>query len=152
MKQKIVTYLLGAQAVTLVTGYILKAPDLSATAERQSTIREQQTETAFERQEAMSRAQTCLVMASELPITDGVSGYFSSAKNGRIIIDKKRPFPDGTTVCDAFGNTGIVETDINGTPIITDIKKMPQEVITEILTERGLTPKPSKRPFAKRQK
>ena len=152
MNRKITAYLLGAQIAALSIAYILKAPDLSATAERQSTIREHQTETAFERQEATNRAQTCLLMASEFPITDGVAGYFSSVKKGRIVIDKKRPFPDGTTVCDGFGNTGIVETDINGTPIITDIKKMPQEVITEILTERGLTPKPSKIPFAKQQK
>ena len=149
MKRNLVTSLIGLQVAALSVGYILKAPDLSATAERQSSIRNHQTEAAFERQEAIARAQTCLVLASELPITDGTAAYFSSLKNGRIVINKKRPFPDGTNVCDAFGNTGIVEADNNGNPIITDIKKMPIESMKEILSERNLSPKPSKKPFAK---
>lgn len=152
MKRKIATYLIGVQVAALSVGYILRAPDLSATAERQSNIREHQTETAFERQEAINRAQSCQVLASELPITDGIAVYFSSIKKGRVVIDKKRPFPDGTIVCDAFGNTGIVEVDANGLPIVTGIKKMPEESIKEILAERGLAPKPSKRPFAKQTK
>jgi hypothetical protein len=121
---------------------------LSATAARQASIRSQQTETAFERQEAISRAQTCLVLATGLPITDGTAAYFSSTKGGRIVIHKNRPLPDGTGVCDAFGNTGIVATDAEGTPIISDIRRMPPEQMKEILTARGVTPRPTLRPYA----
>lgn len=149
INRKITTYLIGAQIAALSAGYILRAPDLSAKAERQANIRQHQTETAFERSEAISRAQTCLVLASELPITDGTAAYFSSLKNGRIVINKKRPLPDGTGVCDAFGNTGIVSTDVAGNPIVTEIRKMPSEQMQEILNSRGAMPKPTKRPFAK---
>jgi hypothetical protein len=57
--------------------------------------------------------------------------------------------PDGTGVCDAFGNTGVVATDAEGTPVVTDIRRMPPEQMKEILTTRGVMPRPSTRPFAK---
>ncbi len=147
--RKITTYLIGAQVAALSVGYILRSPDLSANAERQANIRDQQTETAFERQEAISRAQTCIALATELPITDGSAAYFSSVKGGKIVIHKNRPMPDGTGVCDAFGNTGVVATDAQGTPVVTDIRRMPPEQMKEILTTRGVMPRPSTRPFAK---
>jgi hypothetical protein len=149
LNRKATTYLIGAQVAALSVGYILRSPDLSATAARQASYRRQHTETAFERQEAISRAQTCLVLATELPITDGTAAYFSSTKGGRIVIHKNRPLPDGTGVCDAFGNTGIVATDAEGTPIISDIRRMPPEQMKEILSTRGVMPRPSSRPFAK---
>jgi hypothetical protein len=149
LNRKATTYLIGAQVAALSVGYILRSPDLSATAARQASIRSQQTETAFERQEAISLAQTCLVLATELPITDRTAAYFSSAKGGRIVIHKNRPMPDGTGVCDAFGNTGVVSTDAEGTPIISDIRRMPPEQMKEILTARGVMPRQSSRPFAK---
>jgi hypothetical protein len=68
LNRKATTYLIGAQVVALSVGYILRSPDLSANAQRQASIRNQQTETAFERQEAIQRAQTCLILASELPV------------------------------------------------------------------------------------
>lgn len=143
MKQKIITYLIGAQVAALATAYIVKAPDLSATANKQAAIRTQETERGFEQQEAISRAQSCLVLLSEMPITDGTAAYFSALKNGRIVIDKKRPLPDGTGVCDAFGNTGIVSFDDDGNPIVSDIKRMPPEQMKEILDERGVAHKNS---------
>jgi hypothetical protein len=149
LNRKATTYLIGAQVAALSVGYILRSPDLSATAARQASIRSQQTETAFERQEAISRAQTCIVLATELPITDGTAAYFSSTKGGRIVIHKNRPLPDGTGVCDAFGNTGIVTNDAEGTPIVSDIRRMPPEEMKEILTVRGVMPRQSTRPFAK---
>ena len=147
--RKITTYLIGAQVAALSVGYILRSPDLSANAERQANIRDQQTETAFERQEAISRAQTCIVLATALPITDGSAAYFSSVKGGKVVIHKNRPMPDGTGVCDAFGNTGVVESDTEGVPIVSDIRRMPPEQMKEILTTRGVMPRPSTRPFAK---
>jgi len=149
LNRKATTYLIGAQVAALSVGYILRSPDLSKNAERQTTIRNQQTETAFERQEAISRAQTCIVLATELPITDGSAAYFSSVKGGKVVIHKNRPMPDGTGVCDAFGNTGVVESDTEGVPIVSDIRRMPPEQMKEILTTRGVMPRPSTRPFAK---
>ena len=111
LNRKATTYLIGAQVAALSVGYILRSPDLSANAERQANIRNQQTETAFDRAEAISRAQTCIVLTTELPITDGSAAYFSSVKGGKVVIHKNRPMPDGTGVCDAFGNTGVVVTD-----------------------------------------
>src|SRR4028119_1449124 len=141
LTRKATTYLIGAQVAALAVGYILRSPDLSANSERQANIRNQQTETAFERQEAISRAQTCIVLATELPITDGAAAYFSSTKGGRIVIHKNRPMPDGTGVCDAFGNTGVVTTDAEGVPIVSDIRRMPPEQMKEILTNRGVMPR-----------
>jgi hypothetical protein len=149
LNRKATTYLIGAQVAALSVGYILRSPDLSATAARQASYRRQQTETAFERSEAISRAQTCIVLATELPITNQSAAYFSSTKGGRIVIHKNRPMPDGTGVCDAFGNTGVVTTDAEGTPIISDIRRMPPEQMKEILTARGVMPRQSTRPFAK---
>ena len=149
INRKTTTYLIGAQVAALSVGYILRSPDLSATAERQANIRDQQTETAFERQEAISRAQTCVVLKTELPITDGIAAYFSSVKGGKVVIHKNRPMPDGTSVCDAFGNTGVVASDAEGNPIVSDIRRMPPEDMKEILTTRGVMPRPSTRPFAK---
>ena len=149
LNRKATTYLIGAQVAALSVGYILRSPDLSANAERQANIRNHQTQAAFERQEAISRAQTCIVLATELPITDGSAAYFSSLKGGRIVIHKNRPMPDGTGVCDAFGNTGVVTTDAEGVPIVSDIRRMPPEQMKEILTTRGVMPRQSTRPFAK---
>ena len=148
INRKATTYLIGAQVAALSVGYILRSPDLSANAQRQASIRNQQTETAFERSEAIQRAQTCLVLAAELPITDGTAAYFSSLKNGRIVINKKRPLPDGTGVCDAFGNTGVVATDEQGSPIVSDIQRMPPEEMKEILKARGVNSRQTLRPHA----
>ena len=148
INRKATTYLIGAQVIALSVGYILRSPDLSANAQRQASIRNQQTETAFERQEAIQRAQTCLVLAAELPITDGTAAYFSSLKNGQIVINKKRPLPDGTGVCDAFGNTRVVVIDAEGSPIVSDIQRMPPEEMKGILKARGVTPHQTLRPYA----
>jgi hypothetical protein len=148
INRKTTAYLIGAQVTALSVGYILRSPDLSANAARQANIRNQQTEIAFERSEAIQRAQTCLVLAAELPITDGTAAYFSSLKNSRIVINKKRPLPDGTGVCDVFGNTGVVVTDAEGTPIVSDIRRLPPEEMKEILKARGVTPRPTLRPYA----
>ena len=140
MQFKPSTYLIGAQIAALMVGYILRAPDLQATAERQDSIRSEQKEAAFARQEALARAQRCVVLMTELPITDGTAAYFSSVKNGRVIIHKDRPLPSKTTVCDAYGNTGIVAVDAEGNPIVSDIKQMPPEEMEKILSERNETP------------
>jgi hypothetical protein len=149
MNRKATTYLIGAQVAALSVGYILRSPDLSKNAERQANIHNQQTETAFDQAEAISRAQTCIVLATELPITDGSAAYFSSVKGGKVVIHKNRPMPDGTGVCDVFGNTGVVITDAEGVPIVSDIRRMPPEEMKEILTNRGVMPRQSTRPFAK---
>lgn len=137
-------YLLMGMAASLLAGYILRAPELSETSQRQSAIRKEQTSAAMSRLEAISRAERCVVLTSELPITDGTSAYFSSLKNGQIVIDKTRPFPSGTTVCDQFGNTGIVAFDAEGNPIITDLQSMPPEEMEAVLSQRGVMPKPTK--------
>ena len=137
------TYLIGAQVAALLVGYVLRSPDLQENAQRQASIRTQETEAAFDRQEALNRAQRCVVLMSELPITDGVAAYFSSVKGGRIVINKNRPLPSGTTVCDAFGNTGVVAMDTQGSPIVTDIRCMPSEEMEEILKKRGVMPRQS---------
>ena len=51
INRKATTYLIGVQVAALSIGYILRSPDLSANAARQGSIRNQQTETAFERQD-----------------------------------------------------------------------------------------------------
>lgn len=135
------TSLIGAQVTVLLVGYMLRSPDLSATAQRQDSLRQHAKQEAFDRQEAMQRAQTCLPLMTELPITDGTAAYFSSVKNGRIVIHKNRPMPSGTVVCDAFGNTGIVTGDFEGNPVVTDIRRMPFEEIETILQERGVMPR-----------
>ena len=142
MQFRATTYLIGAQIAALAVGYILRAPDLQATAERQDSIRSEQKEAAFARTEALARAQRCVVLMTELPITDGTAAYFSSVKNGRVIIHKDRPLPSKTTVCDAYGNTGIVAMDAEGNPIVSDIKQMPPEEMEKILSSRNETPKP----------
>ena len=142
MQFKPATYLIGAQIAALAVGYILRAPDLQATAERQDSIRSEQKEAAFARSEAMQRAQRCVVLMTELPITDGTAAYFSSVRNGRLTIHKNRPLPLGTTVCDRYGNTGIVAMDAQGNPIVSDIKQMPPEEMEKILSERNVTPTP----------
>jgi hypothetical protein len=142
------TYLIAAQLVALGLGYVLRAPDLQAKAERQMTIRNELTESAFEHQEALSRAQSCIPLMSEMPITDGTAAYFSSVEGGRIVIHKNRPMPSGTTVCDAFGITGVVALDAEGTPFVTNLRRMPPEEMQQILSERGVMPQPATHPFA----
>ena len=133
-------YLLMGMAASLLAGYVLRAPELSETSQRQSEIRKEQSLAAMSRLDAISRAERCVVLMSELPITDGTAAYFSSLKNGRIVIDKTRPFPSGTTVCDQFGNTGIVAFDAEGNPIITDLQSMPPEEMEAVLKKRGVMP------------
>ena len=142
------TYLIAAQVTALGVGYILRSPDLQATAQRQDTIRFEQKQAAFDRQAALNRALRCVVLATELPLTDGTAGYFSSVKGGRIVINKNRPMPSGTTVCDAFGNTGVIATDNQGTPVITELQSMPPEEMEKVLTQRGVMPQKNSRPFA----
>ncbi len=132
------TYLILAQAAALGFGYILRSPDLSATAQHQDAIRKQTQQEAFEYQQALNRAQTCIPLMSEVPITDGASAYFSSVVKGRVVIHKNRPMPSGTTVCDSFGNTGVIVTDFEGNPIVSDIRQMPFEEMEKILTQRGV--------------
>jgi hypothetical protein len=145
-RTNITSYLIGAQVAALIAGYMLRAPDLSKSAERQASLRQEATETAFDQQEAITRAQRCVVLLTETPITDGTAAYFSSLKNGRIVANKKRPLPDGTSVCDSFGNTGVVSTDAEGNPVVASIKQMPPEEMKEILTKRGVMPRQSKHP------
>ena len=140
--QKLSTYLIGGNVVVLLVGYTLRAPDLNATALRIATIRSEGQETALDRQEAMQRSQTCILVRADMPLTDGTAAYFSSIQGGKAIIDKKRPMPNGAKVCDRFGNTGIVDSS-DGTPIVSDIRSMPMEEMQETLKQRGLL-KPSK--------
>jgi hypothetical protein len=142
------TYLIAAQFAALGLGYVLRAPDLQAKAQRQTTIRNELTESAFEHQEALSRAQSCIPLMSEMPITDGIAAYFSSVEGGRIVIHKNRPMPSGTIVCDAFGITGVVALDAEGTPFVTNLRRMPPEEMQKILTSRGVMPTQAKHPFA----
>jgi hypothetical protein len=142
------TYLIAAQFAALGLGYVPRAPDLQATAERQTTIRNELTESAFEHQEALSRAQSCIPLMSEMPITDGTAAYFSSVEGGRIVIHKNRPMPSGTTVCDAFGITGVVALDAEGTPLVTKLRRMPPEQMQQILSNRGVMPTQATHPFA----
>jgi hypothetical protein len=138
INRKIIGYLLGLNAVVLIFGYSLRAPDLQQKAQRQSTIRDEQNAAAYERREAMNRAQRCVVLATELPITDGTAAYYSSTKQGRQIVNTKRPLPSGTTVCDQFGNTGVVASNLSGKPIISDIAQLPPEEMEQILIDRGV--------------
>lgn len=147
--QKTTNYLLGGMAIALTFGYALKAPDLTAEAERKSLIPKQEKGVALDRQSAMQRAQRCVILLTELPITDGTAAYFSSSAKGQIVIHKNRPMPNGTTVCDYFGNTGVVEVDAQGTPIVTDIKQMPPEEMEAILQKR--LPKTQKLPNSPHQ-
>jgi hypothetical protein len=147
-KKNAATYLLAAQFGALGFGYILRSPDLQATAERQTNIRNEQKASAFDRQEALSRAQNCIPLMTEMPITDGLTAYFSSIQGGKIVIDKNRPMPSGTIVCDVFGNTGIVAIDAQGTPFVSDLRRMPPEEMEKILSARGVIPQPATHPFA----
>lgn len=146
--RKTVPYLIGAQVAALGIAFVFRSPDLSATAQRQDAIRKQTQEEAYSRQEALNRAQSCIPLISEVPITDGTAAYFSSVVKGRVVIHKNRPMPDGTPVCDSFGNTGVVAFDFEGNPIVTDIRRMPIEEMEQILQQRGVKPKPTQRKFA----
>ncbi len=140
INRKTTGYLLGLNAVVLIFGYSLRAPDLQQKAQHQSSIRDEQNAAAYERREAMNRAQRCVVLASELPISDGTAAYYSATKQGRQVVNTKRPLPSGTTVCDQFGNTGIVATNLSGKPVVTDIAQLPPEEMEQILIERGVLP------------
>ncbi len=137
------TYLIGAQVAALMVGYMLRSPELTEKAERKAHIRSQAKEEAFEQQEALQRAQTCLPLLSEMPITDGTAAYFSSLENGQIVIHPHRPMPSGTIVCDAFGNTGIVSFDSLGNPVVGSIRSLPFEQMEKILQDRGVMPRPT---------
>jgi hypothetical protein len=139
--QKLTVYLIGGNIAALLVGYTLRAPDLQATALRQATIRSSATETSLDRQEAMQRSQSCILVKADMPLTDGTAAYFSSIQGGKAVINKNRPMPNGVKVCDRFGNTGIVDST-DGTPIVSDIRSMPMEEMIETLQERGLL-KPS---------
>jgi hypothetical protein len=132
------TYLIAAQVAALVAGYVIRSPSLQAEAERKTQIRTSETAAAYEQQEAMNRAQRCVVLMTELPITDGSAAYFSSVEGGRVVIHKNRPMPSGTTVCDQFGNTGVIAINSGGEPIVSDIKRLPPEEMKKILKERGV--------------
>jgi hypothetical protein len=133
------TYLIAAQIAALVAGYVIRSPSLQAEAERKTQIHTSETAAAYEQQEAMNRAQRCLVLMTSLPITDGGAAYFSSLQGGRVVIHRNRPMPSGTTVCDRFGNTGIIAFNNEGEPIISDIKRLASEEMTKILKDRGVT-------------
>ena len=133
------TILIGAQVAALVVGYVIRSPSLQAEAERKDAIRTEETAAAYEQQEAMNRAKRCLVLMTELPITDGSAAYFSSIEGGKLVIHKTRPIPSGTTVCDQFGNTGVIAFNSEGKPIINNIKRLPSEEMKKILIERGVT-------------
>ncbi len=137
------TYLIGAQVVTLMVSYMLRSPELTEKAERQAHIRSQATENAYSQLEAQQRAQTCLPLLSEMPITDGTAAYFSSVQNGQIVIHENRPMPAGTIVCDLFGNTGIVSPDSLGNPVVGSIRSLPFEQMEKILQDRGVMPRQS---------
>lgn len=133
------TYLIGAQVAALVAGYVIRSPSLQASAEIKTQIRTEETAAAYEQQEAMHRAKRCLVLMTELPITDGSAAYFSSLEGGKLVIHKNRPMPSGTNVCDRFGNTGVIAFNNSGQPIISDIKRLPPEEMAKILKERGVS-------------
>ncbi len=135
--RKITTYLIGANIAALVFGYILRSPDLSASSQRKATIRRQALEMNFDHQEAMQRAQTCILVRFDMPLTDGAGAYFSTVRGGKVVINKKRPIPDRSNLCDQFGNTGVVDNS-DGNPTVTDIRSMPPEQMKEILFKRGL--------------
>lgn len=134
---------LGAQIVALLLGYTLRGPDLQRSSANSEAARHEKEQSATDRSIALQRAQICQPLMSELPITDGASPYFSSRDQlGQRVIDKNRPFPVGTVVCDRFGNTAIVGRAANGrTPTVTDIRALPVEEMQAILVERGVMPR-----------
>ncbi|MBD2019095.1 hypothetical protein H6F43_02705 [Leptolyngbya sp. FACHB-36] len=139
-----VGFILSAQVVALLLGYTLRAPDLQQAAEQTNAIRSERTQATHDRAIALQRAQICQPLMSELPISDGAAAYFTSRNRfGRIVIDKNRPFPIGSVVCDAFGNTAIVGRDAQGQrPLLTDIRTVPAEEMQQILVQRGVMPSP----------
>lgn len=141
--KQITTYLIGANVAALVCGYIIRSPELTATADRQSAIRNLAQSSSLDRAEAMQRAQTCILVRQDMPLTDGVAAYFSSLKGSKRVADPKRPMPHNTKVCDNFGNTGVVDAS-SDEPVVVDIRSMPSEEMTKILETRGLNPKPKK--------
>jgi hypothetical protein len=138
---KTTPYILGGMALSLTIAYSLKSGDLNFSQQRTETIRQTEKTAGFDRQEAINRAKRCVVLMTETPITDSGTAYFSSLRNGKIVIHKNRPMPDGTTLCDTFGNTAIVQWDANGTPTTTEIRQMPEEEMKKILSKRGALPK-----------
>ncbi|HEY9707697.1 MAG TPA: hypothetical protein V6D48_05785 [Oculatellaceae cyanobacterium] len=145
--RQITSYLIGLNCAALIGGYALRSPDLTATAQRQADIRAEGKEASFERIEAMQRAQTCILVRADTPLTDGAAAYFYVLRRGKAYPDKKRPMPHGTKVCDRFGNTGVVDTS-DGDPVVSQISAMPSEEMEAVLKSRGLlgqkTPKKSK--------
>jgi hypothetical protein len=142
-----VTYILVANASALLMGYLIKAPELQADTERKAQIQQETQQAAYDRTEAIARSKRCMVLTPELPITDNSAAYYSSIKNGRIVIHKRRPLPNGTTVCDTNGNTGVIAMASDGTPFISDIRQLPSEQMREILQQRGVLPSTSPRPL-----
>lgn len=140
-----VTYILVANAAALLTSYLIKAPELQVDTERKAHIHQETQQAAYNRAEAIARAGRCVVLTPELPITDNSAAYYSSIKNGSIVIHKRRPLPNGTTVCDTNGNTGVIAMSSDGTPFISDIRQLPSEQMRDILQRRGVLPPTSPR-------
>lgn len=109
-------------------------------AQRQQAQQDAQTKQQAQNTEAQtaeSRLQSptgCFEMMSDRPITTNGSAYYSTLKNGRVVLDHTRPLPDQSCIYDRFGNTAIVQWDGNGIPRITDIARINLNRLKEILS------------------
>ncbi|MBD2019924.1 hypothetical protein H6F43_06950 [Leptolyngbya sp. FACHB-36] len=65
---------------------------------------------------AESRYQSGCVMV----VAERARDKFTALSNGQPVIDfaRKVPFPVGTIVCDAYGNTGEIIPDATGKPVV----------------------------------
>lgn len=133
--------ILGFQVCTVLIGYTFKAPELQKAAANSEAIRNEKTQSINDRAIALQRAQICQPLMTETPLTDGIRPFFSSLdRNGQVVLDKRRPLPVGSTVCDTYGNTATVGTGPDGQPVAQDIRTMPPEEMQKILQQRGVMP------------
>lgn len=133
--------ILGAQVCALLLGYTFRAPELQKAAANGEAIRNEKEQASNDRAIALQRAQICQPLMVETPLTDGIRPFFSSLdRNGRVVLDRSRPLPVGSTICDSYGNTATVGTGPNGLPVVQDIRPMPSEEMQKILQQRGVMP------------
>ncbi|BAU16044.1 hypothetical protein LEP3755_66110 (plasmid) [Leptolyngbya sp. NIES-3755] len=102
----------------------------------QQQAKEQAEADATEAQTAEARLTSprgCRQLLRDRPLSTGTKVYFSYLQNGRVVIDKNRPVPNGICVYDQFGATAIVRWDENGNPIATQLATIDSDRLDELL-------------------
>jgi hypothetical protein len=140
--RKSTTIILAGSILVMFGAWSANAEKFQAKANHQASVSAEKTQFSQDAEFAQERAQSCILVVQDKPLTDGIVGYYSRKnKKGKVVLDYNRPLPNGATVCDSEGNTGKVRHIQKGNrirPVIEDIRSLPPEEMQQILEERGL--------------